>query len=47
MENQQCVKRILSPQDFMVKLDLKDAYLTVSVHPDSQKVQLARLELPV
>ena len=37
MENLLCAKQIINPQDFMVKLDLKDAYLTVGVHPNSQK----------
>ena len=36
MENISCLKQILNQNDFMVKLDLKDAYLTVSVHKQSQ-----------
>ena len=30
-------KQLINPNDYMVKLDLKDAYLTVGIHPDSQK----------
>ena len=36
MENISCLKQILNQNDFMVKLDLKDAYLTVGVHEQSQ-----------
>ena len=36
MENISCLKQILNQNDFMVKLDLKDAYLTVGVHKQSQ-----------
>jgi hypothetical protein len=40
MENLLCAtnyyKQIINPQDFLVKLDFKDAYLMVGVHPDSQ-----------
>ena len=36
MENISCRKQILNQNDFMVKLDLKDAYLTVGVHEQSQ-----------
>jgi hypothetical protein len=32
-----CLKYLLNPNDYMVKLDLKDAYLTVGVHPHSQQ----------
>ena len=32
MENLMCLKHLLNPNDYMVKLDLKDAYLTVGVH---------------
>ena len=32
MENISCLKQILNQHDFMVKLGLKDAYLTVGVH---------------
>ena len=37
MENLMCLKHLLNPNDYMVKLDLKDAYLTVGVHPHSQQ----------
>ena len=37
MENLMCIKHLLNPNEYMVKLDLKNAYLTVSVHPNSQK----------
>ena len=37
MENILCLKQLLNPNDFMVKLDLKDAYLTVGIHEDSQQ----------
>ena len=33
MEDIQCIKDLLSRNDFMCKLDLKDAYLTVPIHP--------------
>lgn len=36
MENISLVKHLLSPGDWMVKLDLKDAYLTVPIHPSFQ-----------
>ena len=36
MENISCLKQILNQNDFTVKLDLKDAYLTVGVHEQSQ-----------
>ena len=32
VENISCLKQILNQHDFMVKLGLKDAYLTVGVH---------------
>ena len=37
MENLMCLKHLLNPNDYMVKLDMKDAYLTVGVHPHSQQ----------
>ena len=37
MENLTCLKHILNPSNYMVKLDLKDAYLSVAVHPESQQ----------
>ena len=37
MENISCLKQILNQNDFMIKLDLKDAYLTVGVHEQSQR----------
>jgi hypothetical protein len=37
MENLTCIKHLLCPNDYMVKLDLKDAYLTVGIHPQSQQ----------
>ena len=37
MENLMCIKHLLNVNEYMVKLDLKDAYLTVGVHPESQK----------
>jgi hypothetical protein len=37
MENLQSVRFLLREGDWMVKLDLKDAYLTVPIHPSHQK----------
>ncbi len=37
MENLTCIKHLLYPNDYMVKLDLKDAYLAVGIHPQSQQ----------
>ena len=37
MENLTCIKHLLNVNEYMVKLDLKDAYLTVGVHPESRK----------
>ena len=37
MENLTCIKHLLNVNEYIVKLDLKDAYLTVGVHPESQK----------
>ena len=34
--NVEQLRRIIQPQDFMVLLDLSDAYLHVPIHPDSQ-----------
>ena len=38
MENISCLKSLLRKNDFMTTLDLKDAYLSVPVHKDSQKL---------
>ena len=46
MENLMCIKHLLNPNEYMVKLDLKDAYLTVSVHPNSQKFGIDTLSSP-
>ena len=37
MEHFSSIKTLLKPGHFMTKLDLKDAYLSVAVHPDCQK----------
>jgi hypothetical protein len=37
MENLQAVRFLLREGDWMVKVDLKDAYLTVPIHPSHQK----------
>ena len=37
MENLTYIKHLLNVNEYMAKLDLKDAYLTVGVHPESQK----------
>lgn len=37
MENLSAIKTPLKPGHFTAKLDLKDAYFSVAVHPDSQK----------
>jgi hypothetical protein len=37
MENLSSIKSLLKQRDFMTKLDLKDAYLTVAINPQSQK----------
>ena len=37
MENLQAVRFLLREGDWMVKVDLKDAYLTVSIHSPHQK----------
>ena len=38
MESIHCLKSLLQKGDYMTTLDLKDAYLSVPVHKDSQKV---------
>ena len=37
MESIRTVKKLLMPRDWLVKLDLKDAYLTVPIHNSHQK----------
>ena len=37
MESIHCLKSLLQKGDYMITLDLKDAYLSVPVHKDSQK----------
>ena len=37
MENLSSIKTLLKQGDFMTKLDLKDAYLTIAMNPQSQK----------
>ena len=36
MEGHYLLPDLLQPQDWMVKLDLKDAYLQIPIHPDHQ-----------
>ena len=38
MENLSCLKTLLLPGDFMTNIDLKDAYLSASVHKTSRKL---------
>lgn len=38
MEDVRCIKDLLAKEEFMCKLDLKDAYLTVPVHPTHQQL---------
>src|SRR5690606_32445927 len=38
MENLATLKELLLPQDFMVKIDLKDAYLHVPIHLKHRKL---------
>ena len=37
LENLSSIKTLLNPGDWMTKLDLRDAYLTVAIDPQSQK----------
>jgi len=37
MESIASVKDILSPNDYMIKMDLKDAYLSIPIHQDHRK----------
>lgn len=37
MESIRTVKGLIQPGDWLVKLDLKDAYLSVPIHPSHQK----------
>ena len=37
MEGLRCIQYTLTPQAYMAKVDLKDVYLTVSVHPTHRK----------
>lgn len=37
MENLETVKSVVRAGDWLMKLDLKDAYLTVPIHPEYQK----------
>ena len=37
MENLMTIKAIINKGDYMINIDLTDAYLTVPMHPDSQK----------
>ena len=37
MENLATLKSLLNKEDYMINLDLTDAYLTVPIHPDSQR----------
>ena len=36
MESVINLKDLINPQDYLVKIDLKDAYLTVPIHTESQ-----------
>ena len=44
MKSIRTVKGLLMPRDWLVKLDLKDAYLTVSIHKSHQKFLSFRWE---
>ena len=37
MENLMTIKALINKGDYMINIDLTDAYLTVPMHPDSQK----------
>ena len=37
MENLSSIKTLLNPEDWMTKLDLRDAYLTMAIDPQSEK----------
>jgi hypothetical protein len=37
MEGISCLQELIRRNDFFVKIDLKDAYLTVPVHPEDRK----------
>ena len=38
MEDLKVVADVLRPQDFMCKIDLKDPYFAVPIHPEHQKL---------
>lgn len=38
MEDRNTVTRLLQSNNFMAKLDLKDAYFLIPIHPDDKKV---------
>ncbi|KAG1205851.1 hypothetical protein G6F69_009228 [Rhizopus microsporus] len=37
MEGVPALRDIVEPNDFLTKIDLKDAYIVVPIHPDSRK----------
>ncbi|KAG1224044.1 hypothetical protein G6F67_009564 [Rhizopus microsporus] len=37
MEGVPALREIVEPNDFLTKIDLKDAYIVVPIHPDSRK----------
>jgi len=49
MDNFHMARKLVSPQDWLVKVDLKDVYLLVPIHPDHHKylVSMGRSEVPV